>query len=104
MNAEIDARPEPRVTAAGESPETLRAYGTDLTRFATWVGRERERRGRATIRDVDALLIRSWVASLHHDGLGRATIARKLSAVRSLFRWLVLRGGAEKIAASPGTA
>jgi integrase/recombinase XerC len=71
------------------SPETVRAYGTDLTRFATWAARERERSGRATIHDVDPLLVRSWVASLHHDRLGRATIARKLSAVRSLFRWLV---------------
>ena len=71
------------------SPETLRAYGTDLTKFATWAAREREHRGTATTRDVDALLVRSWVASLHHEGLGRPTIARKLSAVRSLFRWLV---------------
>ena len=74
------------------SPETLRAYGTDLARFATWAGREREQKGRTTIEDVDALMIRSWLASLHHDGLGRATIARKLSAVRSLLRWLVRTG------------
>ena len=80
------------------SPETLRAYGTDLARFATWAGRERERAGTTKIHDVDPLLVRSWIASLHHERLGRSTIARKLSAVRSLFRWLVRTG---RLDASP---
>jgi integrase/recombinase XerC len=71
------------------SPETVRAYASDLAQFAGWVGRERDRTdGPATIHDADTLRVRGWVASLNRAGTGRTTVARKLSAVRSFLRWL----------------
>ena len=75
------------------SPHTLRSYRTDLLEFAqyagtgdpsTWLG------------DVDTRTIRGWLAHLHARSLDAATIARKLAAVRSWFRFLVRRGALER--------
>ena len=41
---------------------------------------------------VDALAIRSFLAELHGRGLERASIARKLSAVRAFFRYMHREG------------
>ncbi len=41
---------------------------------------------------VDARVVRAYVASLHQRGLARASISRKLAAVRSCFRFLARRG------------
>lgn len=78
------------------SPETLRAYGSDLAQFAEWVGQERDRKeGAASIHDADSLRVRGWIASLNRGGTGRTSVARKLSTVRSFFRWLERLGRIE---------
>lgn len=75
------------------SPHTLRSYRTDLREFtqyagggdpATWLG------------DVDTRTIRGYLAHLHARGLDATTIARKLAALRSWFRFLVRRGVLER--------
>jgi integrase/recombinase XerC len=75
------------------SPHTLRSYRTDLLEFAqyagagdpsTWLG------------DVDTRTIRGYLAHLHARSLDATTIARKLAAVRSWFRFLVRRGVLER--------
>jgi integrase/recombinase XerC len=65
------------------SPHTLRAYRNDLQHFAARVGPL----ARVTARDI-----RAWLAALHAEGLDAASLARKLAAVRSLYRFLVRRG------------
>mgnify|MGYP003290859366 CR=1 FL=1 len=40
----------------------------------------------------DARAVRAWLAALHARGLAAVSVARKLAAVRSLFRFLVRRG------------
>lgn len=71
------------------SGHTLRAYRGDLERFLRFLEREFLGKPPAKIRpdDVDALAVRSFVASLARRGLSRRSQARSLSAVRGLFRF-----------------
>jgi integrase/recombinase XerC len=69
------------------SPHTLRGYRGDLERFLAFLERERVDRPEA----VDTRAVRAYLAELHGRGLDPASIARKLAAVRSWFRYLVRR-------------
>jgi integrase/recombinase XerC len=72
------------------SPETVRAYGSDLGEFAEFTARESG--GRMPEPDaVDRLMIRAFLSELHARGSKRSTIARKLAALRSFFRFLKRR-------------
>ena len=76
------------------SPHTLTAYGSDLGQFSEW-----SQRGRVTdLRKVDRKHLRRYVAYLTERSYARRTIARKISAVRSMLRWAVLH---DLIPASP---
>ena len=70
------------------SAHTLRSYATDLTEFHQFLAA----RGIGTVAAADLRAVRAWLAALHGRGLARASIARKLAAVRSLYRFLVRRG------------
>jgi integrase/recombinase XerC len=73
------------------SPHTLRSYGSDLAAF--------EQHLAALSTDVvaaDARAVRGWLAALHGRGLDPASVARKLAAVRSFYRFLVRRGVVER--------
>ena len=56
--------------------------------------------GPASLRAVDAHSVRAYLAALHTRGLDPVSVARKLAAVRSWFRFLVRRG---VLAANPAT-
>jgi tyrosine recombinase XerC len=73
------------------SPHTLRGYSRDLLDLL-------EHTGDVKAEEIDGLGIRGFLAGLHDAGASRATVARKLAAVRSFFRFLVKR---EVIEASP---
>ena len=74
------------------SPHTRVAYEHDLKEFAR---RYEERKARPpAIEDIDTLDIRAHLAALYGDN-DAATIARKLSALRSFFRFLIQRGVVE---------
>jgi len=72
----------------GASPETLRAYGTDLVQLLVFL----EAKSVTRRRDVTPLHLRMWLADLTERGLSPTTRARRLSAARSLFRFLVREG------------
>ncbi len=67
------------------SPETRRAYVSDLRQLATWAGAE------ADPARVTSVGIRGFLASLHR-GRGPATLARKLSAIRAFYAFLMREG------------
>lgn len=79
------------------SPNTVRGYSRDLNDLAAFLGMQE----RFTPREVTPLEIRAFLADLQERGSSRATIARKLAAVRSFFKFLVREG---RIESSPARA
>ncbi|MGD9105209.1 MAG: tyrosine recombinase XerC [Desulfobacterales bacterium] len=82
----------------GYSENTCRAYSHDLKEFVSFIHKERfsgkkdqNAIDNFTADQVDGLLIRGYLGFLHKKNK-RVTIARKLSAIRSFFRYLVKRG------------
>ena len=66
------------------SPNTLRAYATGLARYLEWA----QRTGMDPI-TLTHRQMRLYLAELDRAGYARRTVARRLSAVRSLFAYLV---------------
>ncbi|HEX6989405.1 MAG TPA: tyrosine recombinase XerC [Bacillota bacterium] len=75
----------------GASPHTLDAYGRDLQDFFRVAGLG-EDPSAGDLARVDHLTLRSYLADLSRRGLSRRTAARKLSALRSFYRFLNRRG------------
>ena len=70
------------------SPETLRAYEGDLRLFEEFCSR-----AAVTLPgEVDYRLLRRYLANLQTRGYARSTLARRSSALRGFFRFLVQRG------------
>jgi integrase/recombinase XerC len=67
------------------SSYTIKAYAGDLYNFSAYIGS----RGWS---DVDHLTIRGFLSQLYEKKLEKASIARSLAAVRSLYRWLAQEG------------
>ncbi|HEX9688534.1 MAG TPA: tyrosine recombinase XerC [Thermoanaerobaculia bacterium] len=80
------------------SPRTVRAYRSDLDRFAGFWERDfGEGSASKTALDlVDTLAVRSYLASLHRARLASRSLARHLSTLRSFFRWACREGHLEK--------
>lgn len=77
------------------SPNTTRAYETDLEAFVEWARRE----GFDPFH-VSHGQIREWLAELRGAGYAATTQNRHLSAVRSLYKWLVSRDITDEDAAA----
>jgi integrase/recombinase XerC len=69
------------------SPHTVRAYDRDLREFVEYLGRYYGG-GAWTWQGVDRLAMRGFLASLAKRGLGKRSMARTLSAIRSFYRYL----------------
>src|SRR5579872_4337443 len=65
---------------------TIQSYGLDLADFMSWC----DQRAVSSWSEVDRNLLRSWLGSMNREGYAASSISRKLSAVRSLFRYLEL--------------
>src|SRR5918992_2620226 len=76
--------------ARGMAEKTRRAYGVDLGQLAEWAAAQ----GLAS-RDVETRMLRRYAGVLSERGHSRTTLARKLAAVRSFYRFLVDRGELE---------
>ncbi|RMG68738.1 MAG: tyrosine recombinase XerC [Calditrichaeota bacterium] len=70
------------------SSRTVEAYRNDLYQFAEFLGVESQRSLQAIGREA----VRSFLTHLLKQGLAVRTIARKLSSLRSFFRYLVSLG------------
>lgn len=71
------------------SVHTVAAYRRDLFQFRDWMGTQRDGWNWP---DVDRLDLRSYLGYLARQGLARRSIRRKLSAIRSFYRWLHREG------------
>jgi integrase/recombinase XerC len=85
------------------SPMTVRCYRTDLREFEGFLktglrtfgrgGAFAEGRMRApALTAVDHTMVRAYLAFLHERGVSRATVARKLAALRSFYREMAREG------------
>jgi integrase/recombinase XerC len=91
MDAAVGSFLEYQGVERGASPHTLRSYAADLSEFTRFLAEEKI----GGLAHADARTVRAWVATLHRRRLAKATIARKLAAVRSCFRFLARRGALE---------
>jgi integrase/recombinase XerD len=66
---------------------TIDAYRRDLSDFSGFLSR----RGRG-LADADAELIRGYLAQLDKAGMAARTVARRLSAIRQFYRFLIGEG------------
>jgi integrase/recombinase XerC len=78
---------------------TLQGYEGDLLQFVRYVALRWGRPSRSLDwKDVDPLLIRSFLSDLIAKGMAKSSVARKLASLRAFFRFLLRRG---KIASNP---
>jgi site-specific recombinase XerD len=77
-----------RRSVGGLSQASVRAYSSDVERFAEWSGRS----GADGPHDVDRILLRRYLAFLATRRYSRATIARTAASLRSYFQWCAKRG------------
>ena len=77
-----------------DSPNTVKAYGRDVAAFEEFLDRYYGGE-RWTWAGVDRLSIRGFLADAARRGWSKRTMARALSAVRALYRFLNLHHGVE---------
>ena len=85
MDWEIEAY---RRSVAGLSPDTVRAYASDVERFAEWAGRG----GASGPSAVDRITLRRYLAFLATRRYAKASISRTAASLRSYFGWCARRG------------
>lgn len=88
VDEHVDAFLHELRSVRGSSEHTLRAYGLDLGEFVGFVAQH----GRERPEEIRQRDLRLWLATLDERALAKATLQRKLSAVRSWFRFLVRKG------------
>jgi integrase/recombinase XerC len=94
----IDEFEEYVADARRYSPRTVRAYRSDLDRFAGFWERDfgEGTASKTPLSRVDTLAVRSYLASLHRSRLASRSLARHLSTLRSFFRWACREGHLDK--------
>lgn len=77
------------------SVHTLRSYSDDLASFFSYL---QDQYGPTTATEITHGHIRSWLAGLKESGISARSIGRKISTLRSFFRYLLKTG---RVEASP---
>src|SRR6516164_10298922 len=72
------------------SPHTVLNYGKDLEQFAAYLSPPGVETPAVTA--ITHQIIREYVGHLHSEGLEKSSIARKLAALRSFFKYAVKEG------------
>jgi integrase/recombinase XerC len=90
------------------SEHTLRNYQSDLEQFHDYLAPANPKTGKRTeppLAEIDHITIRDWLGTLHAAQKQKASIARKLAALRTFFQFLVREGMLEmnpaKLVSSP---
>nr|WP_254445808.1 tyrosine recombinase XerC [Ruegeria arenilitoris] len=84
---------------AGRSENTQTAYRGDVTEFLSFMTlHHSEQQGLAALARISVSDMRAWMADQRSSGVGARSLARKLSAVKSFYRWLAERQGFEPTA------
>jgi integrase/recombinase XerC len=72
------------------SPHTIVNYGKDLEQFVAYLWPPGAQA--PALREITHLIIREFVGHLHEQGLEKSSIARKLAALRSFFKYCTREG------------
>ena len=75
------------------STETIKAYESDLKQFAEYY--EKETGNEVLPKDVDSDIVREWIISLMDQKRTATSVNRKLSSLRSFYRFLLRKGEVE---------
>ena len=68
---------------------TIISYGKDLEQFKAYLKKLDEE---VELETVDADIIRSWVITLMDENMAASSVNRKLSSLRSFYRYLLRKG------------
>ena len=71
----------------GYSPKTTHAYRSDLRNFMEVLA---TRDWSGTVEEIDAPAIRAWIVAMKARNLTNRSIARRLHALRSFWRFLLV--------------
>lgn len=83
----------------GAATNTISAYQGDLSSFLGFMTRHSGApQGLGALASITTADMRSWMAQERNCGTGARSLARKLSAVKSFYRWLAEREGFEPTA------
>lgn len=83
----------------GASENTVAAYATDLRDFIAFMTAHKGGpQGLGALAGISVGDMRAWLAGLRGDGIAPRSVARKLSAVKTFYRWLAEREGFEPTA------
>jgi len=83
----------------GASDHTLDAYSRDVAGFLAFMSEHKgETQGLGALARISTADMRSWMAFTRGHDVGSRSLARKLSAVKSFYRWLSEREGFEPTA------
>ena len=81
--------------ALGQASEnTVKAYQADLAGFLGFLGGHLDAPpGPKALAGIETRDLRAWMAAERREGLSSRSLARKLSAIKSFYRWLADRDG-----------
>ena len=83
----------------GASENTVTAYQGDVAEFLSFITLHKgEPSGLKPLERIGVSDMRAWMAQARQSGVGARSLARKLSAVKSFYRWLAEREGFEPTA------
>lgn len=71
------------------SPHTVAGYKNDLQAFKAYLGKKESGLG---LQDVDADLVRGWAMDLMSAGMKATSVNRKLSSLRTFYKYLLKKG------------
>lgn len=75
------------------SDMTIVVYGTDLAQFREFV---QEKNNSFNPADIESSVVREWIVSLMDRGYTASSVNRKLSSLRSFYKFLLRRGEVTK--------
>ena len=88
-----------KMALQGASDNTVAAYQRDLIEFLTFMTLHKgDQQGLAPLMELGVPDMRSWMASARSSGISSRSLARKLSSVKSFYRWLAEKEGCDPTA------
>jgi len=83
------------------SPHTVRSYHGDLLQFLHFTELNF---GKAEVNEINHNYVRSWLASMKENDISSKTINRKISSLKSFFKYLIKTGTLEQTPLNKVTA